>query len=217
MTSNASFEHVDEGSPTRRLTKSAVGTVVLGSILARDSGSEFHESSFLSFPVTPSPTNVATAFAVSAYQESERELRSDVDRLLDAVADEPYRSGILGRAFTVLTTFLERTSVAGIQALTPRLFSTWTNAEVKADVVRLLGQAHHPPTTADRCYLAEHLLRSESPQTRDSAALALADMENPRGVRVLEEAIEREPIPSLKADMKLALEDLAHVVSAPEG
>lgn len=217
MTGNASFGQCDESPRARRLRRLAVGNVVFGSMLARDSGSDFHESSFLSFPLTPSPINVARSSAVSAYQENEKELRSDVDRLLDVVTDEPYRSGMFGRAFTALSTFLERTSVAGVRALTPRLFSTWTNAEVKADVVRLLGQANHPPTTADRCYLAEHLLRSESPQTRDSAALALADMENPRGVRVLEEAIEREPIPSLKADMKLALEDLAHVVSSPEG
>lgn len=166
--------------------------------------------------VGPQP-DLAIHRSASDLLEQAEELRPDIDRLLHVATEEPYRDGMLGRAFDVVRSFLAKTSVAGVQVLTSRLLSRWMNDEVAADVVRMLGRAKHPVSLDDRRHLAERLLYSDSPLARDSAAVALADLEDPRGIEALEDAIAREQIPSLKADMRLALEDLVHYgVSTPE-
>lgn len=155
--------------------------------------------------------------SATEFDHQAEELHMEVDRLLSIAMDEPYRDGMFGMVFQAAREFLRKTSIPGVQMLTNRLFSPWINKELAAEVVRHLSRVRHSATLDDRLVLAEWLLLSDAPVVRDHAASALADLEDLSGIEALEEAIERESIPSLKEDMELALEDLRHYgVAAPE-
>ena len=164
------------------------------------------------------PPSCLAQYSVSDFSAQHEELREDTERFLRVAAEEPYRDGMEGRPQAALRRFLAKGSVAAVHVLGSRILPRWANRGVAADVARLLGRVHDPTSVDERRHVVERLLHSESPLVRDSAAVALADMEDRRGIRPLEEAIEREPLSSLKDDMELALGHLRdYGVSAPEG
>ena len=156
-----------------------------------------------SSPATATPSQSATM----AYYE-DHELEDRIEMILNLANEEGFRDGIFGRTSESLNLFVAEHPVNGIQHMAIRLTSESMNQVVAADIVRILGQIEHPFSHRDRVYIAECLLFSPSPIARDAGAVALVDLNEKQSVYTLEQAVESEQIPTLKADMQVALHEL---------
>lgn len=176
-----------------------------------------HTHDHYTIPLLPdsSPPPLLVSPAAASVHVENSELEAHVDHILSLASEEPFEDGMENRTSQALEVFISEYSVAGVQDLGCRLQAESMNQGVAADVVRVLGQLEHPPSRSERLYTASCLLYSELPLARDSAALALADINDPASVPELERAIDNEPIPALRADMQLALDQVRSGDAAP--
>jgi hypothetical protein len=101
-----------------------------------------------------------------------------------------------------------------VEALATVITAEKASPRVAAEALRHLGRFVHPPSRQDRLWLLERALKSSSPISRDGASLGLAHLNDPSAIPHLQAAIEREPIESLRQDLKQILEDLKRAKDA---
>ena len=165
-----------------------------------------------SVPFTAMPCQAATAI----YYE-DRELESKIESVINLAAEEGFRDGIDSRTSKALNSFIAEHPVNGVQQLTMSLLSPHMNQVVAADIVRSLGRIVHALSHSDRVRTAAQLLFSTSPIARDAGSVTLVDLAEGGtwgSVDALEQAIQAEAIPELKADMQTALDELKQMTDA---
>jgi hypothetical protein len=79
-----------------------------------------------------------------------------------------------------------------------------------AMALRYLGDMPHPTTYRLRFNLLIDSLFHPASQIRDGAGLGLALLEEREAIPYLQRAIQIEPIPSLRADLQMVLDQLVH-------
>ena len=135
-------------------------------------------------------------------------LDRDVGTILDLALEENIEDGMNSETASQINRFISCNSVAGVQRLATRLISDHTNAVAVADIVRVLGRNVHKDSHHERLWIAERLLLSDSPLTRDASAVALEELMDPHAIAALQDAVAVESIPELKADIEIALQEL---------
>lgn len=90
---------------------------------------------------------------------------------------------------------------------------SWTDVNITrpsyiAEVMRIIGYCDDAATKAARISLVAKGLKSRSPIVRESAALALEDLNDKRAIGPLVEALENEPYKSLMHDYQLIIDSL---------
>jgi HEAT repeats len=80
--------------------------------------------------------------------------------------------------------------------------------EVLSEALRWLGRMVDQQTYEARLWLIERALASPAPVVRDGAVLGLSSMDDPRAIRYLRLAAEREELPELRSDMLQVLDQL---------
>ena len=135
-------------------------------------------------------------------------LETEAESILSLAVEESIEDGMNSATEARLNNFVAYYSGAAVQCLAKHLVARYANAGTVADIVRVLGRVNHKESHDDRFWVAARLLRSETPLTRDASAVALEDLQDPRGVPRLQEALEAEAIPELRDDFELALQEL---------
>jgi hypothetical protein len=82
------------------------------------------------------------------------------------------------------------------------------SAEVTGEALRWLGLMDHPLSYHWRLWLLERSLSSRSARIRDGAVLGLAFLDDPEAIPYLRQAVDREPVKELRADMEQVLAQL---------
>ena len=144
----------------------------------------------------------------AANSDENRILDRDVDTIVALALEENIEDGMNSETASQINRFISCNSVAGVQRLATRLISDHTNAVVAADIVRVLGRNVHKDSHHERLWIAERLLQSDSPLTRDASAVALEELMDLHAIAALQDAVEVESIPELKADIEMALQEL---------
>jgi len=80
--------------------------------------------------------------------------------------------------------------------------------DVLSHALRWMGRIKHEETFHDRLWLLRSCLRSPSPIIRDGAALGIAASGSRQAISSLQQAIDRERLPSLRADLIQVLKEL---------
>lgn len=155
--------------------------------------------------MTP-PPHFESATSINA--EQVWALDEEVDAIVSLATDENIEDGMESDTEVRMNRFVASRSVPGIQRFSARLTSGCTNSGAAADIVRILGRIIHEESHDERFWIATRLLRSDSPLARDASAVALEDLGDRRAVRALQHAVEVEPIPELRDDIKMALLEL---------
>ena len=177
------------------------------------SDSVIHPSTFEALSHSRPPEHLSYASATVSHPEDE-ELNAAIDGILSVAAEESFEDGMESKTSLLVYTLVSWYAAAGVQQLTARLTSPGANQGVAADVVRALGQIDDVRSHSERIYTAECLLYSPLPFARDAGSIALVDLADSGSIPALRSAVEREPIPELKDDMRASLEELVRETDA---
>jgi glutaminase len=93
-------------------------------------------------------------------------------------------------------------------ALAEKMIHEQIHAEVIAEALRWFGQIEHQPSSSWRLWMLQCCLNSKIGRIRDGALIGLALMDDPISIATIQQAIEREPIEELRADMRQVLAQL---------
>jgi hypothetical protein len=80
--------------------------------------------------------------------------------------------------------------------------------DVLSHALRWIGRIKHEETFHDRLWLLRNCLWSSSPIIRDGAALGIASLGSTHAIPSLQQAIQRERLPSLRVDLQQVLNEL---------
>lgn len=144
----------------------------------------------------------------TAQWERPERLYKKIEALFEAAKEEVFEDGI-GSVFSKgLTSLVNRYGNDTIAAISPLVIHERVNTEVASETLRCLGRMGHPLTYSFRMWLLERSLRCPSARVRDSAALGLASLDDPRSIPYLRQAIQQERVAELQEDMLQVLEQL---------
>lgn len=143
---------------------------------------------------------------------------SDVDKLTFVSAkvkeifcdgeSEIFKAGMDSIFSQRLNFMINYFGVLPLKALNDLLSNKQTNIELLSETMRAVGGNADIKTKNLRFRFLIEGLNHTSAIIRDSASLGLCDMEDPRAIPYLEDAISREKYDSLKNDYKQIIEDL---------
>lgn len=155
----------------------------------------------------PSVEYIANATADIGQSE---ELRQQIGALFRQWQELRFEDGMENDLSRTLWRLLMTHSTLLVEALAAVIVTERVSPRVAAEALRHLGRFAHPPSHKDRLWLLERGLRSASPVSRDGASLGLAHLGDPSAIPYLQAAIEREPIASLRDDLRQVLDALQH-------
>ena len=137
-----------------------------------------------------------------------QELRQQIDNLFRQWQELRFEDGMENDVSRTLWRLLITHSALLVESLAAVIVTERVSPRVAAEALRHLGRFAHPPSHKDRLWLLERGLRSESPLGRDGASLGLAHLGDPSAIPYLRAAIEREPVASLRDDLRQVLDAL---------
>lgn len=136
------------------------------------------------------------------------QLKAGILALAEAADHEGFEDGMRSAFARNMRLLIMKHGTEALKAFQELATSRMLNAEVIAEGLRLSGRLEDHETRSYRFWLLTSFLEHRSSLVRDAASLALADMDDPRAMPFLQDAIEREPNPSLKEDLKMLVDDL---------
>ncbi|MCC7177057.1 MAG: hypothetical protein IT177_01585 [Acidobacteria bacterium] len=146
-----------------------------------------------------------TAATNHASEQLFRELATEI---LSA-RDELFEDGVASQLGARLRGFFSRYPADDVTAnLVAIIAGDEAPVEPSGEVLRLLSKIHDADTHATRLWLFERCLHSARATIRDSALLALENLEDPRALDSLEQALGREPIPVLRREIQRLITEL---------
>ena len=137
-----------------------------------------------------------------------QELQHEIGVLFRQWQELRFEDGIENDLSRSLWRLLMTHSTKLIEALAAVIVTEKVSPRVAAEALRHLGRFAHPASRKDRLWLLERSLRSASPLSRDGASLGLAHLGDPSAIPYLRAAIEREPVASLRDDLRQVLDAL---------
>jgi hypothetical protein len=136
------------------------------------------------------------------------ELTESVKCLLMAAADEIFEDGMESEFSKGLIGLIKKHGNDAIAELAYFVVYEKASAEATAEALRWLGLMDHLPSYHWRLWLLERSLGSRSGRIRDGAVLGLAFLDDPAAIPYLRQAVDREPVKELRADMEQVLAQL---------
>jgi HEAT repeat protein len=141
-------------------------------------------------------------------QEVYEDLDQQIIALFEAAREQNFEDGMESEFSKELIDVVKMHRVEAIEALASLLIEEKVNLEVASEALRWLGHMDHPASYRHRLWLLERSLRCSSPRVRDGATLGLAFLDDPQAIPYLKQAIQREQVYELRADMEQALAQL---------
>lgn len=136
------------------------------------------------------------------------ELKVELENLFARARGEIFEDGMESEFSRNLVALIEKHQDIAIEALADLIARGHTDSEVASEALRWVGHIENPITHQARLALLEQSLSASSARIRDGALLGLASMDDPRAIRSLERAIDREEVSELRDDMIEILEQL---------
>lgn len=128
--------------------------------------------------------------------------------LLDVAKEERFQDGMESNLSLGLATLIGRYPPETIAILNEILPSLNISNFILAEILQFLGRIESTTTKEARFSILISYLRANSPIVRDAAGTALACMNDQRAIPYLQKVIETEPIPTLREDMAVVVDQL---------
>lgn len=140
------------------------------------------------------------------------ELMAKLTSILDTARSQIIEDGGNNAITDRFAELFTRDYSALIPVLTAIIDNQRTPPIIAAELLKELGRMRHSASHESRLWLLEHALGMSSPFIRDGAGLGLARLADPAAIKYIQKAIEAEPNPDARADLKLVLDELADTV-----
>lgn len=144
----------------------------------------------------------------AALPEYSGDINQKVEALFIVGKEEVFEDGMESEFSKRLVSIIRKYGSAAIEAIAYPILHEEANPEVASEALHWLGHIDHAPTYDHRLRLLEQSLSCSSARVRDSAAVGLAYLDDPRAIPHLKQAIQREQCEELREDMKQVLEQL---------
>lgn len=210
--------------PSDGTTDSTVGKIIYMSdygtnpIDSTEPGAETAESptaGTVSVPVISQSTSVSEATTEDAnlyfYQ-----VLNELSKIQQESAGEVFELGMLSTFAKKIMAFVRTHKTTAIEALHQLITSHEMLDDQVCEILQWLGYMEHPPTFYMRGSLIAHHLSSDSPEVRDSAAIGLDSLGDPRYIQQVKKAMEHEEYKGLKSDLQDLLKDLQEIAMENE-
>jgi hypothetical protein len=136
------------------------------------------------------------------------ELAENFRCLFISAKDEIFEDGMESEFSKGLTALIRKYGNDALAELAYFIVYEKASPEVTGEALRWLGLMDHPLSYHWRLWLLERSLSSRSARIRDGAVLGLAFLDDPDAVPYLRQAVDREPVKELRADMEQVLAQL---------
>jgi hypothetical protein len=130
-----------------------------------------------------------------------------VDEALASSGDERFEDGV-ETAFSRTVRVLVRASPDPVLGHLIRLVHHADRPSLLSEAVRWVGDLRDPVSHDQRRAFLEAALRSPASEIRDGAALGLSFLADPESLPALREAVARESLAELRADLETVVHDL---------
>lgn len=161
------------------------------------------DSSWTKYSIPDEPSENATRV-----HDRPPELTESFRALLMAGKDQIFEDGIESEFSKDLIRLIKKYGNDALAELAYFIVYEKASAEVTAEALRWLGLMDHLPSYHWRLWLLERSICSRSARIRDGAALGLAFLDDPDAIPYLRQAVDREPVKELRADMQQVLTQL---------
>lgn len=131
-----------------------------------------------------------------------------IERIFDNARHERFEDGTESDFAKALACTVIESKEDSVLAIFSLLEQKKISPQVISQALQCLGDLREDSTHTLRLWLLAHYLRHVSAEVRDGAALGLGLLADTTAIRYLENAIQKEEIPSLQKDMKAVLADL---------
>lgn len=135
-------------------------------------------------------------------------LTRQLAHLLDQSREETFEDGMSSRFAQEFTAWTLRFEPSALRLLMRKTFLDQFPVEALCEAIRSLSRLDDFRTREDRFQFLVSTLWSDSLQVRDTAAVGLSRLGDPRAASHLRRAIEREANPELRSDLQQVAEDL---------
>jgi hypothetical protein len=142
------------------------------------------------------------------WQEESLRVQSRVRALFEAAGEEIFEDGMESRFSVRLCSLIQRHGKGAVEAIAELINEGDRWQEAASEALRWLGRIEDAPTRALRLWVLERALLHPCSQIRDAAGLGLASMGDAHAVPFLVRAVEREPLPELREDLRQVLDEL---------
>lgn len=141
------------------------------------------------------------------------EIRAKLEYVLNAARDDVIEDGMRNVVNQRLPELIVKHFDTVIPALVSVLETGRTTGTIAAEVLKELGRVRNTASHSMRRWALERALKSPSPIVRDGAGLGLARLSDPDSLPYLRRAIEHEPDPQARADLRLVLDELSETIA----
>jgi hypothetical protein len=188
----------------------ATGTAGAGTYLisSKSIGLTVASDSFRSFAWNPIHSLVPDSAA--AVLES-RQMAEHLQKIFENTSRERYEPGMQSLFSRELLGLIERHGEAAVADAVNLIYSPLTTPSVAAEALVWLGQSEHKPTHTRRRLAIEAGLMHLIPRIREAAIIGLDSLADPESIPAILAAIDREPVASLRQDMKQIIDQLRKV------
>ena len=134
-----------------------------------------------------------------------------VEHLMETVriaSEEVFVDGMESVLSEGLSMLIETYGDIAVSAVEHVLGLYYDRAEIVGESLRQLGQIEDPQTHRSRLTALVAHLDSSDPRVRDAANLGLAALDDPKAIKALKYALERESSPQLRSNLELVLVQL---------
>jgi HEAT repeats len=135
-------------------------------------------------------------------------LELDWSSCLAGFVDEEIEDGMTASLGEKISNLIRFHGSKAIKQLKDLLTSNDLSPSVASHTLRWLGRIKDSASFDSRLRLLCESLRSKSPVIRDGASLGLAALGSPKAISFLQDAIDQEKLPGLRADMEQVLREL---------
>ncbi len=156
----------------------------------------------------PWKTENSSEFVPELITGTQVRIQQSLDRIFADAEDESFEPGMDSQFTKHLDAMVKAHAENVWEALRRRLFVPDTNSDVLAEMLLWVGRVDQPPHSRERFNLLIDGLGHRSSLVRDSAAIGLEHLGDPRAVSHLWSAIENEVVPELRDDFKGIVESL---------
>ena len=123
--------------------------------------------------------------------------------------EERFQTGMESHFSRTLLSLIDQHGESSFEILQELIFSPMVSIDVAAEACRWIGYIRNTEShTIRRKLLESVLLAANSAFLRDDASLALASMDDPASIPVLQQAVERETNSELRHDLQHVLDQL---------
>jgi len=128
---------------------------------------------------------------------------------------ELFEDGMDSAFSNAVLSLIEKYGEIALEAISSLIMSQSVATEAAGEALKCVAHIRDRATVETRMRLLKHALRHKSALVRDSAALGLASIDDPRAMPDIQRAIARESVDELRRAMVQVLEQLKETAREP--